>query len=51
MKGEKAIVGHGGRGAFVVREGRRFDNEFLPDGKGLRYVRHPKIKPAVNNPG
>ena len=45
IEGEKAIVGHGGRGAFVVRRGRRLDNEFLPDGNGLRYVRHPKIRP------
>ena len=30
MEGEKGIVGHGGRGAFVVREERRFDNAFLP---------------------
>ena len=48
---EKAIVGHGGRGLFVVRRGRRLDNEFLPDGNGLRYVCHPKIKPDTNNPG
>ena len=51
MEGKKAIAGHGGRGAFVVREERRFDNEFLPHGNGLRYVRHPKIRHAVNNPG
>ena len=51
MEGKKAIVGHGGRGAFVVREERRFDNEFLPHGNGLRYVRHPKIRHTVNNPG
>ena len=51
IEGEKAIVGHGGRGVFVVRRGRRFDNEFLPDGNGLRYVRHHKVRPDVNNPG
>ena len=51
MEGEKGIVGHGGRGAFVVREERRFNNEFLPHGNGLRYVRHPKIRHTVNNPG
>ena len=51
IEGEKAIVGHGGRGAFVVRRGRRLDNEFLPDGNSLRYVRHPKIRPDTNNPG
>ena len=52
IEGEKAIVGHGGRGVFVnVRRGRRSDNEFLPDGNGLRYVRHPKIRPDTNNPG
>ena len=41
MEGKKAIVGHGGRGIFVVRRGRRFDNEFLPDGNGLRHAHHP----------
>ena len=51
IEGEKAIVGHGGRGVLVVRRGRRLDNEFLPDGNGLRYVRHPKIRPDTNNPG
>ena len=51
MEGKKAIVGHGGRGAFVVREEGRFDNEFLLHGNGLRYVRHPKIRHTVNNPG
>ena len=51
IEGEKAIVGHGGGGIFVVRRGRRLDNEFLLDGNGLRYVRHPKIRPDTNNPG
>ena len=51
IEGEKAIVSHGGRGFVVVREETRFDNEFLPDGNGLRYVRHPKVRPDVNNPG
>ena len=51
MEGKKAIVGHGGCGAFVVREERRFDNEFLPDDNALRHVRHPKIRPSMNNPG
>ena len=51
VEGEKSIVSHGGRGAFVVREGRRVDNGFLPDGNGLRHVRHLRIRPAVNNPG
>ena len=41
----------GGRGAFVAREGRRVDNDFLPDDDGLRHVRRLKIKPGVNNPG
>ena len=41
IEGEKAIVGHGGRGASVVRRGRRSENELLPDGDGLRYTRHP----------
>jgi len=48
MEGQKAIVGHG---KFVVQRGRRLDNEFLPNGNGLRYVRHPKIRPDTNNPG
>ena len=48
---EKAIVGHGGRGVFVVRRGRRSDNEFPPDGNGLRYVRQPNTRSATNNPG
>ena len=51
MEREKAIVGHGGRGFFVVRRGRRLDNEFLLDGNGLRYVRHTKVRPDVHNPG
>ena len=51
IEGERAIVGHGGRGAFVVRRGRRLDNEFPRDGNGLRHVRHPKIRPDANNPG
>ena len=51
MEGEKAIVGHGGRGAFVVREERRVGNEFLPYGNELRHARHLKIRHAVNNPG
>ena len=51
IEGEKAIVGHGGRGAFVVREERRVDNEFLPYGNGLRHARQLNIMPAVNNPG
>ena len=51
IEGKKAIVGHGGRGAFVVWEERRFDNEFLPDDNALRYIRHPKIRHATNNPG
>ena len=51
IEGEEAIVDHGGRGAFVVRRGRRLDNEFLPRSNGLRYVRHPKIRPDANNPG
>ncbi len=51
IEGEKAIVGHGGRGKFVVQRGRRLDNEFLPNGNGLRYVRHPKFRPDTNNPG
>ena len=51
IEGEKAIVGHGGRGVFVVRRGRRSENEFLPDGNGLRYVRHHKIRADMNNPG
>ena len=51
MEGKKAIVGHGGRGAFVVREERRFDNEFLPYGNELRHVRHLNTRPATNNPG
>ena len=51
IEGEKAIVGHGGRGVLVVRGGRRSDNEFLPDGNSLRYVRRPKIRADVNNPG
>ena len=51
IEGEQGIVGHGGRGAFVVREERRFDNEFLLHGNGLRHVRHLKIRHAVNNPG
>ena len=51
IEGEKAIVGHGGRGVFVARRGSRSENEFLPDGNGLRYVRHPNIKASINNPG
>ena len=51
MERKKAIVGHSGRGAFVVWEESRVDNEFLPDDNGLRHVRYPKIKPAVNNRG
>ena len=51
IEGEKTIVGHGGRGVFIVRRGRRLDKGFLPDGNGLRYVRHPKIRPDTNNPG
>ena len=51
VEGKKAIVGHGGRGAFVVREEGRVDNGFLPDGNGLRHVRYLRIRPAVNNPG
>ena len=51
IEGEKAIVGHGGRGIFVARRGRRSDNEFLPDGNALRYVHHPNIKPDTSNPG
>ncbi len=50
IEGEKAIVGHGGRGIFVVRRGRRLDSEFLLDGNSLRYVRQPKIRSDVNNP-
>ena len=51
IEGEQGIVGHGGRGAFVAWEEGRFDNEFLLHGNGLRHVRHPKIRHAVNNPG
>ena len=51
MEGEKGIVGHGGRGAFVVREERRVDNEFLPYSNELRHVCHLNTRPAVNNPG
>ncbi|MCY3790551.1 MAG: hypothetical protein OXH63_17385 [Gemmatimonadetes bacterium] len=51
IEGEKAIVGHGGRGVLIVRRGRRSENEFLLDGNGLRQVRHLKITPATNNPG
>ena len=49
IEGERAIVGHGGRGVLVGRRGRRSDNEFLPDGNALRYVRHPSN--TTNNPG
>ncbi|MDE2807312.1 MAG: hypothetical protein OXN90_02740 [Gemmatimonadota bacterium] len=49
-EGEKAIVGRGGCGGFVTQRGRRLDNEFLPDGNGLRYVRHPNSRPNMNNP-
>ena len=45
MEEKKPIVGHGGRGALVAREEGRFDNEFPPDGNGLRYVRHNKSDP------
>ena len=48
---ERAIVGHGGRGISVARRESRSDNEFLFGGNSLRYVRHPKIRPDVNNPG
>ena len=51
IEGQQAIVGHGGRGDLVVRRGSRLGNEFLPHGNGLRYVRHPKIRPDTNNPG
>ena len=51
IEGEKAIVDHGGRSAFFVLRGKRLDNEFLPEGNGLRYVHHPNIRPDVNNPG
>ncbi|MDE2811504.1 MAG: hypothetical protein OXM01_00640 [Gemmatimonadota bacterium] len=51
IDGEKGIVGHSGRGAFVAQEERHFDNEFLPEGNSLRYVRYPIIRPATNNPG
>ena len=51
VEGEKAIVGHGGCGVLVVRRGRRSDNGFLPDGNGLRHVRHPETRPDKNNPG
>ena len=50
IEGETAIVGHGEHGAFVVQEQRRFDNESLSDANSLRHVRHPKCRPAVNNP-
>ena len=51
IEGEKAIVVHAGRAIFVVRRGRRLDDEFLPDGNGLRHACHPKIRPAANDPG
>ena len=51
MEGKKAIVGLDGRGAFVAREERRFDNEFLPHGNKLRHVRRLSLRPAMNNPG
>jgi len=37
--------------SLIVRRGRRSNNEFLPDGNGLRYVRHPTIRSDANNPG
>ena len=41
IEGKKAIVSHGGRGAFVAWEESRVDNEFLLDDNGLRHARHP----------
>ena len=41
----EAIVGHGERGIVVVRRGRRIHNQFLPDGNGIRYVRHANVTP------
>ena len=46
MEGKKAIVGHGGCGALVVREERRVDNEFLPYSNELRHVCHLNTRPA-----
>ena len=34
-----------------LSEERCFDNEILPQGNGLRYVRHTKVRPDTNNPG
>ena len=51
IEGEKAIVGHGGRGVSLFGEEDASDNEFLPDGNALHYVRHTKVRPDTNNPG
>ena len=45
---DQAIVGHCWRGAFVGREERRFDKEFLTDSNDLRQVRAHDIRPGVN---
>ena len=50
-EGKEAIVGHGGRGAFVARGEGLSANEFLPDNNRLRHARHPEIRPAATRPG
>ena len=45
LEAEQALLG-----ALLVNNDALHD-EFLPDGNGLRYVRHPKIRPDMNNPG
>ena len=51
IEGKQPIVGHGGCGAFVAREERRFDNEFLRHGNRLNHARHPYFWTGMNNPG
>jgi hypothetical protein len=46
IEGKKGIVSHGGRGEFVAREERRFDNDFLHGYNGLHHARQPEIRPV-----
>ena len=44
LEAEQALLG-----ALLVNNDA-LHKEFLPDANGLRYVRHPKIRPDAKNP-